>query len=584
MGIRRILGILRNGLGTTVLPLINPKNRGFVVARMYVDMIQFVYKAEALIKAEALMEDRKMDVIDDEVVIQRTAKLLLDIVREIAPRNFLGIYFDGIPPLAKVVEQRARRYEMQLVKEKFNKAKNTVGTAFLRGVVEAVMAGLAENISILPPEVEVSTPSDRGEGEHKLANRIRDKDASQPGVKVIVSDDGDVMIMALLNSWKNCYVYVDHTQPKVVHGLVSIGGIVERIRYRLGDTPTAVFDFCLMVILTGGNDFMPGILSARDRREIITQLMDMYSPVLRGQPLMTNQGKEIVWTSVRALVNELAMNEERNLRSVAEEAKKKRNGRLPVLFTQSMDPKTGEIKLPFFKKAWDEDLYEPKIDKPALPESIVIPRPIQREIDSDHAFSAIQYLQGLSWTLGYMRTGDGPDWYYNSAYPPLFGDIAKVMATAGVDPVRVLRTLPSWEPQTLAVYLLTVLPRSTAEDLFGDTFVNAFALGAGITDLFPKKFSHFSPAEWDDTMKGRAILPPLGLDRIAKVVAERLDSVVIERNFNALEPRVRFSRTRGTWVPIGSKALTPEVIEARKSKCGVEYEILDPVIPVLASG
>lgn len=615
MGIRGLLGILLGGMGMTAIKLIPPTKRSFVVSRMYIDMIQFVYKAIYAVKAEILnrTEEAKPDdgLTNDEVIIERTAVLLLQFIREISPREFLGIYFDGIPPLAKVTEQRARRYEMLLRTDTFNNAKNTVGTAFLRSVVERVMIVLADNASWLPPEIEVSTPSEPGEGEHKLASRIRDHDASLPGAKVIVADDGDVMIMALLNNFRDCYIYLDHQAPVLRHGLLSIGSVAERIRGRLGDTPTAVYDFCLMVILTGGNDFMPRIQAARDRRAILGELLDMYGPVLRGQPLMTNMGREIVWSSVRSLIVQLATNEERNLKRLAEYTKDKLNGKMPALYTRSMDPKTGDIKMPLFRKAWDDMLYSVPVHmsphststKFIIPESILIPRPTQKEIDADHAFSASLYLQGLSWTLGYMRTGDGPDWFYSSAFPPLFGDLSRVMAS-GVDPVQSMRSLPGWQPLPLAVYLLTILPRSTAQDLFGESFVNAFSYAAGIGDLFPRKFEHFSPAEWEPASAnmGRAILPPLGLERIAKVVAERLDTDVIERNLHALNPRVRFSRSRGgIWTPVAIQGTTDDYSHyqgqgddtagkggvrrtrtAPNSKCA-EYTILDPVIPALTS-
>lgn len=571
MGIRGILGILLNGLGSSVLKLIPPDKRGFPVSRMYIDMIQFAYKALAAINADALMAGVPPN-LDDDNIIARAVTIVLNVIREISPRAFLGIYFDGIPPMAKVVEQRARRYEMERpAAGHFNKAKNTVGTAFLRKLVEKVMAGLAENASLLPSEVEISTPAERGEGEHKLATRIRDKDASLRGVKVIVADDGDVMIMALLNSWKDCYIYVDLPPPNPRHGLVNISAIAERIKYRLNDTPTAIYDFCLMVILTGGNDFMPTIMSARDRRGILNELMDLYGSVLRGQPLMTNQGREIVWSSVRALVNELATNEERNLRDVARKAQTKLEGKMPAIFTRSTDPKTAQIRLALFRKAWDEELYEPKVDSSRMPEGIIVPRPTQSEIDADHAYSAIQYLQGLSWTLAYMKTGDGPNWYYEPPYPPLFGDIARVMA-GGTDPIRELRSLPPWEPLDLPVYLLTVLPRWAVTDLFGSTFENAFGRGAGIGDLFPQHLLHFAPGEWDETRKGRAILPPLGLERLEKVVKERIDVEIAERNMKALQPLVRFSRSQGRWV-------STTVPKAPTKTACTDYEILDLVIP-----
>lgn len=605
MGIRGLLGILLHGLGAK-LKLIPPKTRGFVVSRMYIDAPQMVYKAMNKIKADALQSE-VVAVLDDNSVIEMTVELILEFVKTISPRDFLGIYFDGIPPMAKVVEQRARRYAMQKESStSFNRAKITTGTAFMRILVERLLAGIADNVSWLPTEIEVSTPAEPGEGEHKLANRIRDHDAALPGTKVILADDSDVMIMSLLNNFRDCYIFVDHTPPpggfgKANHGLLSVGAVAERVRIYLGNTPTAVYDFCLLVILGGGNDFMPFVLSGSNRRETIGLMIDIYKNTLRGQPLMTNQGREIVWAGVRSVFVELAAREEILLSEYSKFVKEKLKDVMPPIFTQSMDPKTGLIKLPFFRRAWDNLLYESKVPIAKQAEGILVQRPTQREIDADHAFSSMQYLQGLSWTLGYMRTGDGPDWYYSSATPPLFSDIARLMAT-GADPVRSMRSLPSWDPLPLSVYLLTILPQVFVQDLFGSTFVNVFSKSAGLGDLFPLEFSHFGPAEWQEDSKGKAILPPLGIDRITAAVAERIDVDVAEANLRALEPRVKYSRTKNAWVPtVDLIATEGDVLPAgagprttgggsgrgsRVGRCGgtgAEYEILDVVVPSLSS-
>jgi 5'-3' exonuclease len=578
MGIRGILGILLGGLGSGEVALINPKKMGFRVSRMYIDAIQFIHKALALIKSEALQAGKEAVSLSDDQVIDATSKLILDVIKEINPQDFLGIYFDGIPPIAKVVEQRARRYEMSLDPGTFNKAKITIGTAFLRLVTERVLKELAENEVWLPKHIEVSTQSEPGEGEHKLANRIRDHDNMKPGAKVIVSDDGDVLIMSLLNGFREAYIYVDHQSPRARHGLVSVASVAERVVTRLQNTPTAIQDFCAMVILSGGNDFMPLIQSARDRRNIMQDLLDMYPTVLRRQPLMTNQGREIVWSSVRSLIMQLAANEERNLKRLADFTKKQLNGKMPSLYSRSLDPNTGEFKLLFFRKAWDDEIYGAKAP---LPEGLDLPRPSQKEIDADHANCAVQYLQGLEWTLGYMRTGDGPTWYYQPGYPPLFGDISRIMAEIK-DPTHSLRSLPRWEPLSLAEYLLVVLPKSTTRDLFGESFANAFALSVGLGDLFPLKFEHFNPAEWDETMKGRAILPPLGLDRIHAAVEEKLDIDVIERNVNSLKPRVAYSRSKAKWVQ--TLPDTPERSTRDRTPASATggYKVLDVVIPDLS--
>lgn len=589
MGIRGLLGFLIDNLNVI---LIHPKRRGFVVARMYIDVIQFIHKALHAIQAEALMmEDRQTStsaalLLDDDLVINKTIDKLFEIIREVSPRNFLGIYFDGIPPLAKVVEQRARRYEMSLSKTGFNKAKITVGTAFVRNLVTKLLTALSENQGLLPPEVEVSTPAEPGEGEHKLMTRIRSKDMNTGGAKVIVSDDGDVVIMSLLNNLKECYVYVDHPKPSERKGYISVDNVSEQISFKLGrgrgggDT-TIISDFCLMVILTGANDFMPRIQAARDRRNCLTELLDMYSHVLRpGVTLMNGTTGAINWASVRSIIVQLAANEERDLNRLADLTKKELDGKMPELYTKSRDPNTGQIKLMYFRKAWDDMIYGIPQDI-TLPESLVIPKPTAREIEADHSNSANLYLQGLEWTLNYMRTGSGPDWYFTAPYPPLFNDISKVMSEKRYEGF-LIPGIPSWKPLPLSVYLLTILPKATTEDLFGQSFANAFGSSTYLADLFPLTFKHFSPAEWRPDMKGRAILPPLDLDRITKIAEEKLDKDIVERNLTDIEPRLKLKE--GRMIPIRN----PQQHKEKECYLGgsdndTKYRVLDVIIPSLSS-
>lgn len=584
MGIRGLARWLLGGFGgrTPVRLTKIGGRKSILVSRLYIDIQQFIHKAIRAIEADILNYEgnpSNKPVLNDDNLIQRYIDDLIDLIKTLNPRDFIGIFFDGIPPISKVVEQRSRRYAMTLAPSSFNRAKITPGTGFMRLANERLLDRLQTEISWLPPEIYISSSAQPGEGEHKLANKFRQDEITTQGTKVIIADDTDVIIMSLLNNFKETYVYIDH-QDQDRTGLLSISSLTEHIKEALGDNPTVIHDFCLMVILSGGNDFMPWIQALRDREETLTVMFDLYKTSLGGAPLMKNSGREIVWSTVRTLVNILATREEMLLKRMLDIIKR-RNVPIPAIYTKSLNPKTGIFGLQYFKNAWNETIYSPQVS--SLPQGVILQKPSIKEIESDHMNTGIEYLKGLSWTLNYMRTGDGPEWFYGSTYPPLLADIAAALSSAnpfgGGDPTKELYTRPSWKPLDLSVYLLTVLPRSTSENLFGETFNEAFSLKSGINDLFPRKFIEFGPGEWMKVPIFRTIMPPLSLDRIAKFVDENIDKSEVESNLYSLAPSYRFSRSRGDWVKIASKRVIQQEEPEQDVKDKDTFVVLDTVIP-----
>uniref|UniRef100_A0A6C0BDX9 Xrn1 N-terminal domain-containing protein n=1 Tax=viral metagenome TaxID=1070528 RepID=A0A6C0BDX9_9ZZZZ len=102
--------------------------------------------------------------------------LSLLIIEKINPTDVLIIAIDGIAELAKVIQQRIRRFVSG--SERFEKESHgiksfdtsflTAGTSFMERVSDAVQKWIDENKSKLPKYVYFSPSQKAGEGEHKI--------------------------------------------------------------------------------------------------------------------------------------------------------------------------------------------------------------------------------------------------------------------------------------------------------------------------------------------------------------------------------------------------------------------------------
>ncbi len=563
MGIRGLLQFLRKNLGRN-MDLIKISDRKFSVSRLYIDFPQMIYKAL-----------NELENPDDTTVIQKVIEKLINLLKELQPNEFLGIYFDGIPPLGKVVEQRSRRYEMQLKEEKFNRAKITVGTSFMTQLVKRVLEVIDDKIPWLPQEVVVSTIAEPGEGEHKIFNRIREKDLNLPGKKVIVSDDTDSTVMCLVNKLKDTFVYIDHRSEKhpPLNGLLDVDALSELVKYKLRNRSTAIHDFVLMVLLTGGNDFTPWMQAARNRIDLLTLMIDIY--LMNGEllPLTYNDGKDILWEGVRKLMTKVAEHESRLIKNLIETTKGKLV-KIPAIYSNAIDARTGLFDFEMFKQGWNEEVYRIRSASP-----IIVQRLTKKDIEADHDYMATEFLTGVKWFYNYMRTGTGPDWYYKpSVIPPLLVDLARVLSQ-GTDPTKNLLTYPTpWQPLNLSVYLLIILPERSARDLLDIHLQKAYQLDSGLLDLFPAEFETFGPGE---TRAGvaKAILPPLEIDRITKWVSENIPKGSIESNISSLGETHRYSKRLKKWFREGmsKESLTPTASDKPNAK-ELGYEICELVV------
>jgi 5'-3' exonuclease len=251
------------------------------------------------------------------------------------PKEKIIVAFDGVAPVAKLNQQRERRYkswltgDLQKRIEKKNASKKassstsaslssvetstfwntssiTPGTAFMKKLNLQVTEHFKSN-----PKVLVSTSDVCGEGEHKMFQHIRDlADEHKNKTTIIYGLDADLIMLCLnhLHISERIFLYretpefiksVDNTLDQAADYYIDIPELAQSIiKYMNGmheqqDQVSAKIEFqsekCRMfdyifICFMLGNDFMPHFPALNIRTGGIDTLLDAYRQTIGSSP------------------------------------------------------------------------------------------------------------------------------------------------------------------------------------------------------------------------------------------------------------------------------------------------------------
>lgn len=399
------------------------------------------------------------------------------IILTIKPTNNVFIAFDGVCPLAKLHQQRNRRYkslyqnhfEKTVLKseEKFNTTCITPGSQFMQCLNDIVKQTFTD--SHYCQRMIISCGEEPQEGEHKLYKYMRDH-PSQHSHKttVIYGLDSDLIMLSInhLPIAPNIYLYREtpyyiqnlnsDLHPDISY-LIDIGQLSQTISVQMSPdnvTKNCIHDYIFLCFFLG-NDFLPHFPSCNIRTGGIEKLMKAYTETIGSTNDVLTDGHTIYWNNVRKIVEYMAIKEEKNFH--IEHMKRDRRQKQ---FTQQYDSPTLtneekleqlnispqinrqiEKKINPFRMQWQKRYYQH-----LFPKQYSIPSICEN------------YLQGLEWTMKYYTIGC-PDfrWTYHYNYPPLFSDLLRYIPTENKEMI-----LPNDnQPVSELVQLAYVLPKQS---------------------------------------------------------------------------------------------------------------------------
>ena len=424
-----------------------------VVDNLYLDCNSIIYDAV------------HSGLTDETLIIDAVCLKLCYYLRLLKPSQRVIIAFDGVAPVAKLDQQRRRRFMTWYQKQtdqlkpatSFNTASITPGTHFMQQLSTRIKQRFHNPHEFDLKDIIVSASDEVGEGEHKIyayirANAVYHKDT----LTVIYGLDADLIMLTLnhLHVAPKMYLFretpefikhIDRTlNPNEMYVLdipifaeciaqelkpSTIGILPAFNQLSVSATTTDynyVFDYIFMCFFLG-NDFMPHFPALNIRTKGIERLINAYYVVFKDttDTLTINQTK-IQWHNVRKLLTYLSehehnyLTEEYNVRGKMSHRLKtiKRSNSNnhqqqedDMLINLPLLERDVELRINPSKPMWQHRYYTSLFKSPFPLQDI-----------------CINYLQGLEWNLNYYSTGCLDwRWTFKYAYPPLLAELVMAL-------------------------------------------------------------------------------------------------------------------------------------------------------------
>ena len=385
-----------------------------------------------------------------EQVIVAVLKKIEEYISIVNPKNLIMISLDGTPPVAKLEQQRQRRYKSWYTSKMtsndnlnqkpndrtFHTIEITTGTQFMSQLNNALRSHFNNPSTYGVNHFIVSTSDEAGEGESKIYEYMRSsKNVKKEHVSLIYGLDADLIMLSINNLCHFPYLYLFRETPEFIKSVDSslepnenyvldIPGLSENITSYMNngkpDKVNRTHDYIFLCFLLG-NDFLPHFPAINIRTDGIDKLLNAYKQHLGGTKELLIKNNSIQWKNLRKILMTIASREEEYL---IDEVKK----RDKYEFRNYPETTPEEIFLKFnalptyergcekyidpSNKGWRERYYNELLDV---------------EIDDVRVHQiSNNYLEGLEWTFKYYTTGC-PDWLwcYKYHYPPLVDDLIK---------------------------------------------------------------------------------------------------------------------------------------------------------------
>ena len=341
------------------------------------------------------------------------------------------IAVDGVVPMAKIKQQRMRRfkslwwaekeYETGVRKhgvERWDTNAITPGTAYME-----VLGRRLQQLCAARPGWTVSTSDEPGEGEHKAMAWIRNCGSGGDGTVVVYGLDADLILLAMLTGreylTQPCVLMREKTEfGKEAAKFGAAPFLFFSVQHLLSslcpkaEEPSFLLDYVAVMCLLG-NDFLPHGLTLKIRdggHDVL--LGKMRGLRAAGLSFVDYETKAVNYETFRRLFEELATTEEASL--------------LQAIYTKKsmrpMPPRSDAERLMMSVQGLPAQWF---VEKEFLEGGRL--RTDWKEVYEHHVpVGAVkEYLYGIQWVVNYY-VGRPVDlmWYYPWHLPPLWSQLA----------------------------------------------------------------------------------------------------------------------------------------------------------------
>lgn len=390
------------------------------------------------------------------------------------------ICVDGVVPLAKMIQQRKRRY-LSVFKNKIDNVDPlwdtnaiTPGTEFMQKLNTYFKKQIRYNT--LATEIYFSGSDEHGEGEHKIFSKLK----SETSDKSIVINglDADLIILCLLSNRNNIFLMRESGDSETYLHIDNLRtAIIEELRKQWNLSSTVnindiIESYCVMCSLLG-NDFIPHLLTLNLKADGLQKLTNITGIVYQTFGLLV-QDSVINYMALSEILQHLAKTEDKDIYIATEKYIKYKHHDSCVnsefYAIKNKDNVADKIYSDIEK--WRHTYYKHLFNTNIAIDSYVI------------NMACYQYITGIYWTYAYYKQKSHDNtWYYPYEYPPSIKDIANF--TLGNNAPAMVNKQVSL---TSVMQLMIVLPHESKHLI--DTRYQKFMEDTkyGLYHLYPKSY------------------------------------------------------------------------------------------------
>ena len=441
-----------------------------------------------------------------ESMFKKIKEHTASIIKLIEPTDYILLAVDGVAPLAKINQQRSRRYKSHVLSSKINQIKErykvvpdkwdtnaiSPGTPFMN----KLMTDLEQYVKLVNNDnnkfnIELSDSNQPGEGEHKIINYIKTKQKNNVN-KIIYGLDADLIMLSVASGVDNIYLL----RESVHFGKVS----EDDDDYLLLDIDCLKFHLCneirsflikgnisdrqilvdyLFICFMVGNDFIPHLPPLHIGEGSIDFLLETYGGIISDKSIITDNytiNKEVFQKFIRKISEEEDIMVKSFYKSYIRKKYGDRYSKTPYekeIRQFDFLPMTTKVvdTIQFNLSDWDYRYYCRYLNTHEV-----------TKLDIDKVCKS--YYEGLEWNLKYyFDTCTSWRWFYKYTCSPTAMDLYKYVLKTE-DPT-VFTTEKALKP---IEQLLCILPPSSCRLLPKKYQFLMTSTNSPIRDLYPKSF------------------------------------------------------------------------------------------------
>lgn len=435
-----------------------------------------------------------------------------NVVDTIQPMGVLVLAVDGKAPLAKIAQQRQRRYRSAQESSSgsvFDSNAITPGTDFMQKLDVYLHDWLLKNSYRLPPTVIYSSWAVPGEGEHKILDIMRKGDIKNEGNHILYGLDADLFMLAMASPLD--HIFLTRESARGERGIVSIDVLKAGLTEDLNNK-NAISDFIIMMFLLG-NDFLPHQIFAENMPETLRFFFNVYREL--GVSFTNSDKTDLNEDGLKQFFSKIADQEPDLLAEVA-----LKDYKYPSQTFQKSVLTVGaqrSFDFDIFRSYWYGEEFAPR-----GPDDIVALLEKISGMELSYGMNDIDalcqnYRNGLHWVFKYYWNGQDTvnDMYqYRYYHAPLVQDLLEVLNTP-LQPKTYIKSIDTGFG--VVEQLLAVLPPKS-KNLIPYEFRSLITFDdSPVLDLFPIRFLIVLSGVQKE-YQGYALLPPIEMERLVTAV------------------------------------------------------------------